>query len=71
MLHQTMQLTLLRVLQLQLANEMRLVTTQVEHIAIIMNLTYVTRDNTASWIMEASGNLTIFVQLQYKTMSWT
>ena len=33
-----------------------------------MNLTEVTRNNTACWIMEASGNVTTFIQLQEKAI---
>ena len=55
-------------LQLQSANKWRKETSKEENITIIMNLTEVTRNNTASWIMEASGNVTTFIQLQEKAI---
>ena len=55
-------------LQLQSADKWRKETSKEENITIIMNLTKVTRNNTASWIMEASGNVTTFIQLQEKAI---
>ena len=38
-----------------------MIATEVEHVTMIINLTDMTRYNTASWVLEAPGDMTISI----------